>query len=383
MAKDLIIYMPVFIPLFWAVVLFVSKKEYSRAKFILVLLMLDDFFLFFSQAVFYHGSVNVLHYFEPVYTFTFLSLYPLLYWYIKLLTIETTFLWKNLVFFIPAIFFSLASLIVYLIMNVEEKQAFYNYFHLNRKTDIVFTISMNFQKFIFIFSRIVFIAQAIYIAVNGRKLVKKYNREIANFYSNLETKSISWVNFMLFALISSVIITIAYNIVGRGFFVVYPTLLLIPNLMLGILVFILGYLGYLQNHTIYNLKIEATQNPDEFSPKNVNKQRLNEKLLDLFVNEAVYKNPDLKITHISEKLHTNRTYISKHINTEFSCTFSDFVNRYRIEEAKRLLTEDSSKTYSLNHIAEKSGFGSMGNFMRVFRDFEGITPGQFREKNTV
>jgi AraC-like DNA-binding protein len=264
-------------------------------------------------------------------------------------------------------------------MNEDEKKAFYYYFHLTRKSDVSFTLSMNFQKYIFISSRFVFISQAIYTVIVGSKLVKKFNREMANFYSNLETKSIGWVNFMLFALIGSLVITIAYNIVGRGFFVVYPVLLTIPNLILGFIVFLLGYLGYLQNHTVYDLEIEATQAPDQILPKNINKQKLNEKLLDLFINEAIYKNPDLKITHVSEKLYTNRTYISKHINTEFSCTFSDFVNRYRIEEAKRLLAEDSSKTYSLNYISEKSGFGSMGSFMRVFREVEGITPGQFRE----
>jgi len=138
----------------------------------------------------------------------------------------------------------------------------------------------------------------------------------------------------------------------------------------------------MQNHTVVDLEIEVIQSESP-APKNYNTNRLNEKLLDLFVKEAIYKNQDLKITHLSEKLHTNRTYISKHINTEYSCTFNDFVNRYRIEEAKRLLIEDSSKTYSLNYISEKSGFGSMGSFMRIFRDFEGITPGQFREKNFI
>jgi len=138
----------------------------------------------------------------------------------------------------------------------------------------------------------------------------------------------------------------------------------------------------MQNHTVVDLETDDQKDKD-IVPKNYNTNRLNEKLLDLFVNEAIFKHPDLKITHISEKLHTNRTYISKHINTEFSCTFNDFVNRYRIEEAKRLLAEDSSKSYSLNYISEKSGFGSMGSFMRVFRDFEGITPGQFRERNAI
>jgi YesN/AraC family two-component response regulator len=136
----------------------------------------------------------------------------------------------------------------------------------------------------------------------------------------------------------------------------------------------------MQNHTVVDFEIEQNQSENE-NFKSDNTSKLNEKLLELFENEAIYKNPDLKITQISEILHTNRTYISKHINTEFSCTFSDFVNRYRIEEAKKLLIDESSKSYSLNYISEKSGFGSMGSFMRVFRDVVGITPGQFRERN--
>jgi YesN/AraC family two-component response regulator len=108
---------------------------------------------------------------------------------------------------------------------------------------------------------------------------------------------------------------------------------------------------------------------------------LKEKLIELFLNEEVYKNPELKITQVSEMLSTNRTYISKLINTEFSCTFSEFVNRYRVEEAKQLLGKETSKGYSLDYIAEKSGFGSMVNFMRVFREIEGITPGRYRANN--
>jgi len=138
----------------------------------------------------------------------------------------------------------------------------------------------------------------------------------------------------------------------------------------------------MQNHTVIDLEIDEEKNNNDLNSKSYNTVKLNEKLLNLFKDEAIYKNPDLKITQVSELLNTNRTYISKHINTEFSCTFSDFVNRYRIEEAKRLLTSESSKGYSLNYISEKSGFGSMGSFMRVFRDFEGITPGQYRERNT-
>jgi YesN/AraC family two-component response regulator len=181
-------------------------------------------------------------------------------------------------------------------------------------------------------------------------------------------------------MVITAILSIIFNVLGRSFFMESPFLLLFPSLIFSVLLFFIGFLGYMQNHTVVDLETEVIQSENQTS-KSYNTINLNEKLLDLFFNEAIYKNPDLKITHLSEKLNTNRTYISKHINTQFSCTFSDFVNRYRIEEAKRLLTDESSKNYSLNYISEKSGFGSMGSFMRVFRDFEGITPGQFREKN--
>jgi AraC-like DNA-binding protein len=240
---------------------------------------------------------------------------------------------------------------------------------------------ISLQKTIYMISRIVFIVQVLFFLVKGQKLIKLYNKQIANFYSNLESRSILWINYILYSLLITAILSIVFNILGRSFFMESPFFLLIPSLIFSVLLFFIGFLGYMQNHTVVDLEIEVMQS-ETTTLKNYNTGKLNEKLLDLFVNEAIYKNTDLKITHLSEKLRTNRTYISKHINTEFSCTFNDFVNRYRIEEAKRLLAEDSSKNYSLNYISEKSGFGSMGSFMRVFRDFEGITPGQFRERNT-
>jgi AraC-like DNA-binding protein len=48
-------------------------------------------------------------------------------------------------------------------------------------------------------------------------------------------------------------------------------------------------------------------------------------------------------------------------------------------EAKRLLLEESTKMISLDYVSEKSGFGSLSTFIRVFKESEGITPGRFRD----
>jgi len=114
---------------------------------------------------------------------------------------------------------------------------------------------------------------------------------------------------------------------------------------------------------------------------NQNQEKIKSQLLRLFEKEQAFKNPDLKITDIAIQLYTNRTYISTLINTEYSCSFSTFVNQYRVEEAKKVLLDNVNNNFSLEYIATLAGFGSLHSFIRVFKDVTGSTPGCFRELN--
>ena len=382
MTEDIIIYTPMYVTFFWAVVLLISKKENNRAKFFLGIFMSVAFLLYLSHAIFFQNNVSAYLIFDPIYNFASLSVYPLYFWYIKLLTVETSYRWQNLHLLAPAFFISLFSFVLYQLMNENERMDYVLGFLLKSKTDFTYSTLILIQKYNYILGRVIFAVQVIIILYSGQKLVRNYNKHIANFYSNLESKSILWVNFILFSLVITSVVSIVFNVIGRSFFMGSKTLLIIPSIIFSVLLFFIGLQGYMQNHTVFDLEMDEQKEKD-IVPKSYNSNRLNEKLTELFVKEAIYKNPDLKITHLSEKLHTNRTYISKHINTQYSCTFNDFVNRYRIEEAKKLLSDESSQNFSLNYISEKSGFGSMGTFMRVFREFEGITPGQYREKNLL
>jgi YesN/AraC family two-component response regulator len=149
-----------------------------------------------------------------------------------------------------------------------------------------------------------------------------------------------------------------------------------------VLLFLIGLLGYMQNHTVEDIEKDEMQQPEK-NLKNYNHTQLKEQILHLFATEKIYLNSDLKITQVSAKLKTNRTYVSNLINNEFACSFSDFVNRYRIEEAKRMLENNGLTNYSLNYISEAVGFGSLNTFIRVFKETEGITPGNFRIQNQL
>lgn len=344
--------------------------------------MFIAFILYLSHAVFFKQHFEVYPVFDSLYVLSSLTVYPLYFWYIKLLTVESDIDLRNLWMFIPAILFGLATAVIYYKMEPVDRLLYVktNLLHENLLFNESFLISL--QKWIYISSRLVFALQVILFLIFGSRLVIRYNKRIENFYSNLESRTIVWVNLLLVSFVITSFASIIFNIIGKAVFLESSFLLLIPSFIFSVLLFIIGLLGYMQNHTVWDLEFDEQQ---EISSdlKKFNTNILKENLLHLFTVDAIYKQPDLKITQISSRLQTNRTYISHLINSEFSCTFNDFVNKYRITEAKRLLSEKDSKKYSLDHVAEKSGFGSLSTFIRVFRDSEGITPGRYRDKNSL
>lgn len=100
-------------------------------------------------------------------------------------------------------------------------------------------------------------------------------------------------------------------------------------------------------------------------------------ITDLFENEKIYLNPNLKVSDIAAAIGTNRTYISAYFNKETQCTFYDYVNRFRIEYACKQLDCTDDK---IVQIAEISGFNSAQAFIRVFTKIKGISPSKYRKE---
>ncbi len=381
MLRDLIIYTPMYVTFFWALVLLLSKKENNPAKFFLGIFMSVAFLVYISHTVFFQQNLHAYQFFDPIYVFSSLAVYPLYYWYIKLLTIETSYKPTNLLYLLPAVVLALATLVAYQFMSDEEKLIYIREFLLDRSGSVEDSTAIKIQKLIFYFSRIVFVVQVVLFLIFGRKLVLRYNKRVANFYSNLDSKTIFWVKYLLYSYVATSIMSIVANLIGRNYFAESLILLLIPSIIFSTLLFFIGLLGYMQNHTVVDLVKDENLQP-AVDQKKLNSSQLQNKLLELFEKEKAYRKPELKITEVSQLLGTNRSYVSALINTEFSCSFNEFVNKYRIAEAKILIKENSNENYSLNYIAESAGFGSVGTFIRVFKEMEGTTPGKYREAKT-
>ena len=77
---------------------------------------------------------------------------------------------------------------------------------------------------------------------------------------------------------------------------------------------------------------------------------------------------------ISEEFGMKPNYLSKLFKKEKNIGILNFINKHRISESKKLL---KTATLTISQISEKVGFDSSNSFIRVFKQYEGVTPGNF------
>lgn len=92
--------------------------------------------------------------------------------------------------------------------------------------------------------------------------------------------------------------------------------------------------------------------------------------------EKPYLNKDFRLTDLMRVLPMNRTYLSQFINAEYGCNFYQFVMKYRIDEAKRVMRE--SPDLKIQDVAERCGFASPVVFSRTFLRETGVTPSEWK-----
>ncbi len=85
---------------------------------------------------------------------------------------------------------------------------------------------------------------------------------------------------------------------------------------------------------------------------------------------------DLSLSYIAEQLNVSPAYLSGLFKKECGCTLTEYVNRMRLEQAIRLLSDAEKQ---IQTIAYECGFQDPNYFIRLFKRHTGMTPGQYRK----
>ncbi len=97
--------------------------------------------------------------------------------------------------------------------------------------------------------------------------------------------------------------------------------------------------------------------------------------------ERLYRAENLTLPELAKTINCSINHLSQLINSEFDLTFYEFLNRYRIREAKALLARGSSKRQSIAQVAAKVGFRSNSAFYAAFRRNCQLTPSEYRRRS--
>ncbi|MDI3311452.1 MAG: AraC family transcriptional regulator [Thermoanaerobacterium sp.] len=124
-------------------------------------------------------------------------------------------------------------------------------------------------------------------------------------------------------------------------------------------------------------RMERTKTNEYQEPREVyngEKDPICNKVIEYF---RKHYSTEVTLDEMARELGYHPSYICQVFKEVMHCTPMQYLYKYRVEKAKELIMYSD---FALKHIAELTGFKTIHHFTRVFRQYEGITPGQFRDK---
>jgi AraC-like DNA-binding protein len=349
------------------VILLLNNKAVRKTRantFLSVLLAALTFSVFhvrYAGEVLSHFSLNVFSFGDP----TFLVIAPLLWFYVAELTGDRVHLGvKSTCHFIPFVTVIFISLTL---NSYGSESALLDLFKRHPRLPLsLFWILVVAQ-----FSAYQFLIH--------RKW-QGYQHVIKQEVSNPEDVNISWVRFfmMVFLIVN---VSFLFSLFAVIHLEIMNWVWKSVGLILSLSIFALGYKGILQreifdqriNNSIHESKESASPKPD---------QVLIDKLRSFMENQKPFLDPELSLSALSHEIGLNRNQLSQLINDGIGENFYDFVNKYRVEEVKRLMVDPQKQNYNMLGIALEAGFKSKSTFNLIFKRFTGLTPTEYKKNTT-
>ena len=352
--------------LFSMLILLEWYNRQLREQHTLFAFMLTATLLYVGHYIYFNRAVDLLPLSDILYVSANLTVYPLYLIYIIRLTSK----WRAVywLMLLPGLLAIMATGTGYIFMTDEEDRMFvHNYLYHNSQTGL--TDMALFQAYIRQFCKLVFAIEVIATVVIGSMMIRRYDRMVDEFYADTDDKSMRNIQSILYLVLTIAVLSFIVNIIGRARFTDHEIILTTTSLMFSALLFAIGYEGLHRHFSIIDMRTnkEQVSNDDSAALKDAVNRSMTERIIALVENDKIYLQPDLKLDDVAQMMHTNRTYIYQAVNQQMGISFNEFINRYRIAHAKRLMASDP--TLSMNDVALHSGFASLSSFYRNMKKY--------------
>lgn len=240
-----------------------------------------------------------------------------------------------------------------------------------------------------------------------------HSKAINNQYSSTENRSLSWVVVLLCAILSYIFILIGLNAfftfsffeyidtvfwMGVTFWAVYNGLKQqnTVNLITNTEIIKEEILEHSRNHNDTEkddfkqesiLDENQSSKEEEVTKEEVDEAQIHQDIFNqidnLIKTKQLFLNKELTIADISSALEIHPRLASTSINVCYTQNFNRYINAYRVEYAKELLSSGRSANLNIEGIGNESGFKSNSSFYNSFKRAYNVTPLQFLKEQVV
>ena len=353
--------------------LWLGKSKENRGNIFLSLIILQSSFYVLPDFLILTGLINYFPHAVRIYVIGSFLLGPITYFYVRTCTQKDFRVTKKMWFhFIPAVLDFIYQLPFYMLKGDEKIPYAFNFY-----------LEGSFQQPLWL-TLIKLGHMAIYYFISIR-IINRYRKHLPDTVSSYDNAFHRWLYWFCFVLITPIISSLIFIFINPDFSATFFNLSLFMVIITALsLLVIKPTLFHHFPHQMSELETAEIQKQkyENSNLQEVQKEKLLQQLLNHFEEKKPYLAPELSVKEISEQTQIPSHYLSQIINEKMNCTFLDFVNSYRVEEAKKLLANDNTKQYTILSIAYEAGFNSKSTFYSAFKKHVGTTPSGFRKSLT-
>lgn len=340
------------------------RKHRDRASMILIglFVLFNSFFLLHLSLYKLHAEYHLPHMLYFSTTFSFLY-GPLLYLYFRRITERYTFRWIDLLHLLPSLILLVYITPFYMMSGVEK-----------------FGVMMGRDSRLLPGGHTIVLIKTVSLVIYGLLIVQLYRKHTLNSFKKQDRQQLLWQRNIMGMFIAY---TISYMIYGSILTGVLPIreLFETQTLVMTAMVFYIAYLSYAQPE-IFAGSLQIINPVDLFKYRKSRltpsfSSELRNELLRLLDQEKIFKQNDLSLDMLAERLGTNRHNASQVINEHFDMNFFELINSYRIKEAIEIFRNDRKKNLSIIEVAYEVGFNNKVTFNKSFKKHLSQTPSQF------
>ncbi|MDR7092091.1 helix-turn-helix domain-containing protein [Cellvibrio fibrivorans] len=290
---------------------------------------------------------------------------PVLYFYMRSLSQKVELLrWRNLVHLVPSLIAAIL-LVVFDINSVEWQPATELAGAENAAVAFVWALVK--------LSPLGYIIACVIAEYKLRDNLKHLYADIS--MSELKLADVVLAGFCLHWLWS----LLAYLLEGWVSASVSDTLGIIDNYLTVMLVNGLFVFGLINTRQLLSVHVVPTAKPVQ-PTKMDHKVAIIEKAIH---EDKLFLESNINLERFAEQIGLKPRDISAILKMHYQSNFFEFINRYRVEEAKRLLVLPELKDETILEIIYKSGFNSPSAFHRFFKRMVGVTPTEYRQRGDI